>query len=422
MNLRRTVVALVGVALVVAAVATTGCSSSPDGDTVTVDSTTTTLSSPAPDADSPAPGSGESGGVATLADVPLSARANALGLWTGSEVLVIGGDPEPWCPPDADCTAPEFQSLSDGVALNPETVVWRPLSDAPVPVTRYAGSVMLVEAGELYVLTRPVFTDRGRSQPSFLRYNVKADSWAELPLPPGADDAWPALIEVDGSVMAYHTSDENGETPDHWFDADSNTWIELPADPLSPSYDRLYVATGSDLLLLAKDIDDVGADGPSFARMARLDLAANTWSEEGWAEVLWSDFAVAIGDRLVFPYGGSSDGGQVNGWGRDVPHGGIHHLGTGQWEPLPPPAVEDSLRIGGVIGDGEAHIWSADDVVLDLDTNRWLQVPLPEIDGGVTVQRRTVVGTGSGVFVFGGELWNEDGGRVLGDAQLFTFG
>ena len=77
---------------------------------------------------------------------PLSPRANAQAVWTGHEVVVVGGETEP-CPPGADCAIlPD--DLRDGAAYDPGTDRWHRIAQAPVSV----GPGLIV----LTVIPRPI--------------------------------------------------------------------------------------------------------------------------------------------------------------------------------------------------------------------------------------------------------------------------
>ncbi len=67
-----------------------------------------------------------------LPSAPLSPRANAQAVWTGQEVIVLGGETQP-CPPNADCVSAS-PLLRDGAAYDPATDSWHPIAKAPVPV------------------------------------------------------------------------------------------------------------------------------------------------------------------------------------------------------------------------------------------------------------------------------------------------
>ena len=111
---------------------------------------------------------------------PLSPRAAAIGVWTGAEVLVIGGEPEAWCPPGADCTPPEFTALVDGAAYDPATESWRDIADAPMPLSGYTSPVVVDDA--VYLLAHGAFSRPG-AEDGFLRYLVTEDRWERLPSP-----------------------------------------------------------------------------------------------------------------------------------------------------------------------------------------------------------------------------------------------
>src|SRR5688572_3445001 len=64
---------------------------------------------------------------------PLSPRTGALGLWTGDEVLLVGGSDAAPCPPSASCVPPDVPPLADGAAFDPQARTWRRIADSPVP-------------------------------------------------------------------------------------------------------------------------------------------------------------------------------------------------------------------------------------------------------------------------------------------------
>lgn len=76
---------------------------------------------------------GSSSGWQRLPDPPIPPRATAVLVWTGAEMLVIGGDAFK-CPRFAGCAGPDYAALSDGAAFNPATNRWRRIADAPLPI------------------------------------------------------------------------------------------------------------------------------------------------------------------------------------------------------------------------------------------------------------------------------------------------
>jgi len=339
------------------------------------------------------------GGWQILSGHPLSPRTKALGVWTGTEVLVIGGNPEALCGPTDSCVAPSFDALTDGMAVDPVAGTWRSIADAPVPILQ--ASAVTVD-DHLYLLATD---DRQFTDQVFLRYVIGEDQWETLP-PPSTGNAWYQLISTGDSVVAYPGSDENGEQPDLLFDPETQSWVELPPDPLSPSFDRLYVANGDRLILMAKDLEpNPGSEGPSLARVAELDLDTGAWETQGRSEILGTWDGVDLGSTIVFPWSGQADGGEVNNWGRFYPFGGTYEPGSGRWSPLPDPAQNDSFEIAGIVNGEQASFNSSTGAVLDLEQGSWLDLPaLPDADSHFA--ERTVVAAGNQLFVFGGESWS----------------
>jgi hypothetical protein len=64
---------------------------------------------------------------------PLSPRHGATAIWTGSEVLIVGGDVASPCPAGASC-ARRREPRRDGAAFDPGTGSWRTIAEAPTPI------------------------------------------------------------------------------------------------------------------------------------------------------------------------------------------------------------------------------------------------------------------------------------------------
>ncbi len=344
---------------------------------------------------------------------PLSPRAGAVGVWTGSEVLVIGGEPEAWCPATADCTPPEFAPLADGAAYDPVSRSWRRIADAPLTFSSNASAVAVGDA--VYVLVRDASYRPGGAG-GFLRYVPADDRWEELPAP-AADTSWYQLASAGGRLVAYPGSAEAGDFPDMVFDPASDTWRRLPADPLAPSFDRTMVGVGDDVYLFAHDlVENPGSERPSLTRTARLDLTTEQWEPRADSEILGSAPWFVEDGVLVNPRLDRADGGEVNNWGRTYPAGGMYDSTTDAWRPLPNPPPGVDVGGSGVIGRTQASFFDDHGVVLDLVTGRWVSIPrLPDDTGRFETNpfNRTIVTAGTDLFVFGGELWTDDAGIVL---------
>jgi hypothetical protein len=239
-----------------------------------------------------------------------------VGVWTGEEVLVVGGDTF-LCPPAADCS-PQDPPFSDGAAFDPATGTWRPIAAAPVAFS-WASTAVIDDTVHLWV---PGWEAQPGAPMALLAYSVERDAWSELDHPFDADP-WRELVAVDGRLVALATSDERSPAVDWVLDPASGGWSEVPDDPLTPAYDRTAVAVGDDLLLFDKAlVASPGSEGPSLTRAARLDLNGLTWER------------LPEGDSLAH-----------GGWfGFD--------LGTGAWTDRPPVPGDDDSTVRTVVAAG----------------------------------------------------------------------
>jgi hypothetical protein len=130
-------------------------------------------------------GSQADSGWTRIADSPLSPRDGEVAVWTGTEMLVVGGSDQPPCPPLADCAGPTAdQRLSDGAAYNPQTDTWRSIADAPQSVT-YAQVVWTGEEAVVLVPEIVPQTEGDVAQPdATLAYDPASGSWRRLDDPP----------------------------------------------------------------------------------------------------------------------------------------------------------------------------------------------------------------------------------------------
>lgn len=395
------------------AVLCAGCSAAGDSDVSTMAPAMPTQPEPSGSA-VPAPGGWE-----VVGDGELSPRAAAVGAWTGREVIVFGGEPVAWCPPQADCTRPDFEPLRDGAAFEPVTTSWRQIEGAPFTLSARNASVVVVD-GAVYVLTREA-AHRPGGAAAFVRYLVADDRWEVLPSLPGGHVSY-ALASGSGRVVvAYPTSDEEGERPDMVFDIEAGAWAALPPDPLSPAFDRSMVIVDDGVYLFARPIEaNPGSQVPSTAHAARLDLSDGEWRRLADSPILETATPILAGKEIVFPWAGEADGGESGTWDRSYPFGGAYDLLDDAWSALPAPAANDDFAVAGVVGPSSAGYVATHGAVLDHTLDSWTAVPELEGEAGVTVNR-TVVAAGSDLFVFGGETWVDGEGVVLDTAYRWIF-
>jgi len=334
---------------------------------------------------------------------PLSARWSALAVWTGTEVLVVGGSAGRPCPDGASCAAPE-RILADGAAYDPTTRTWRPIAPAPVPVM--AGQPVVVD-GTVYVNAYA-----GPAAPTLLAYDIAADRWSRPPTPPGDSEL---LTAAGDRPVIYPGSHEQGAGGTGYaLDPATGRWAALPADPLGKGFDRRFAWTGEALVLLDRElVPNPGADGPSIARAAVLtdpfgpDAA---WKRLPDSEVMSTDPVLVDGDLLIIPNVGGADGGQVNGYGREYPFGGVLDVPANRWSGLPP---EDLPMLAGAFGADSALYVGHAGAVLDVERGAWLTTP--RLPGATRLSAAAVVAAGRDLFVFGGVAWRTDDKGELRD-------
>lgn len=296
-----------------------------------------------------------------LPDFPLAEREGPIVVWTGHEVLAIGGETGDQCSPGADCSVAN-DSAKDGAALDPDTRKWRRVADAPRPVPSHSPHALV---GDLFF----VQVDK-----RLLAYDVRADRWETLPrrLEPGNQ-----LLADGDRLVLVRGSDEQGVLPDLTYAPATGRWSRLPDDPLGPSYDRVVVSTPHGLLLGAHDLVESpgGGDEPSYLEAALLD-GNGKWREFGPSDRV-GGFSGALGDRAIsLSIATTNGGGDPPGdYGRQVPYGGRLDLRTGVWSDLVAAPKEGSG--GWAVHAPEGRLMASEGYVYDDDTGAWLRVPRP---------------------------------------------
>ncbi len=336
-----------------------------------------------------------SGGWSRLPDSPLSERHDALGVPVDGRFLVLGGMAGPPCPEDAACTVSQDPVLRDGATFDPHTGAWAPIAPAPAPVS---GDNAVVLDGALYLLSGEEW--RSDVPASVLRYDVSSDAWTRLPAPPG----WlnDRLVAAGGRLLSISPSDEVYPMRDWIFLPESGEWGALPDDPLGPSIHREAVWTDGALLLTAKDLTAFpGTDHPPIVRLARLDLDTLEWTKLPDSAIIgWSP--TVVGELVVFPLVGTTNGGRVNNWGRDLPLGGVLDPATGRWRSLPDPPQGGGL-LGEVLAAGDRTVVGGH--LLDPATGEWMLVPLLPHVGRTAA---TVAALDDTILVWGGATGSDN--------------
>lgn len=139
---------------------------------------------------------------------PLATRAEAKAVWTGTEILVVGG-----------VAVEHYAPFADGAAYDPETASWRRIAPRPDP-----GRIMVAAwtESELFALGAKAGIEMENLTSAHL-YDPGADRWRTTTPPPrgfnGPENAWwtgrEVLIWEIGRGMLY--------------DPTADTWRDIPA-------------------------------------------------------------------------------------------------------------------------------------------------------------------------------------------------
>lgn len=341
---------------------------------------------------------------------PLSARNDAIGVWTGAEVLVFGGTEWPVCPLCDYAEVPP--RLLDGAAYDPVSDSWRSIAGLPAEALP-TGTALMVGDDMILLTDGPYDTAPGYQ---LWRYSLAGDSWTALVGPDGAPPA-PRIAEFNDQLVLYSGSDEQGTAPDFLLDQATGEWSEVPDDPFDASYDRQMLDVDGNLVLFAKSIARAAdSSNPPVVLAAALDPRESTWSMLAESSHLTPP-VFASGPLAVAPYRGGADGGETNGWGRTYGYGGIFDLATNTWTDLPGGPTDDGYT-GGAVGVSAAFFTGVNGAVLDMVGNEWFDIP-PLPNGLSDGYAHTVVAAGPDLFVFGGGGLD---GSVHDDAYIWSTG
>lgn len=217
-----------------------------------------------------------------LAPSPLSARNAPASVWTGEEVLLWGGH------------APGTYAR-DGAAYNPDTDSWRSIADAPItsagaPTAVWTGNEMLVLAGFNSVAAAA--------------YDPASDSWRALSAVPGQPSAPHAQVVWTGDRLVVRANYRNAApSPDlqsglFAYDPEDDRWSELPPSSPDTGYLPILEFAGDSL---------VQATQQPGALITRYDLDSETWTGIGrWPDDLQAREMISAwtGDRVLLWGGG----------------------------------------------------------------------------------------------------------------------
>lgn len=267
----------VGALLVVVAVSVAVGQAGDDGQSVTADRP----NSDQPDR--PVTASLRPGEFRPMSASPLSGRSTVASIWTGSEVLIWGGE---------NSTGP----LDDGAAYDPRTDEWRTLAASPLSARNAPAVVWTGERAIYWGGHGP----GGSATRDGAMYDPATDTWSPI-----AD----APIESAGLPQAVWTGDEMiviagfNSTDAAIYDPDSDSWKVIDPVPGQPlGHEMRAVWTGNEVVVRAEPRSvGLAIPGQGRARLFAFDPNGGRWRElpavtatgTGLTSLAWT------GDRLL---------------------------------------------------------------------------------------------------------------------------
>ena len=335
--------------------------------TTAVDGPTTTLAT--------------SSGFAPIAPDPRGVASFPSAVWTGTEVLVLGG---------LDL---QGQVRAGASAYHPVTDTWKTLAAPPGgsprvnPVVAWTGSEMLVIGGGEY--------DGSQMSVDGLAYDPATDTWRSIGQLPGlVTDRSPAVWT--GTELFVWPIDQAGKPAANPFalDVTSGSWRQLPTSPIEPRQQAASVWTGKEWIIWGgRGQETELADGAAF------NPATNTWRMIAASPLAPRRVhAVWTGSEMLVSAGAS---------------GGDPQTGNNEFAMADGAAYDPVADSWHKISDGFAHpgflpVWTGEQmimfakagaVVYDVATNQWINMCCSVDKGGVG--GGTPVWTGNVVVVVG---------------------
>ncbi len=285
----------------------------------------------------------------TLPTAPISARTQAGWVWTGSSLVVFGGY-------GSVDSSGNVAALADGAIYSPSTNSWRKLPAGPLsprfnPELLWTGHEVLVIGGDP--------DNESADGPGYAAgeaaYDPSHNRWRSLPAMPstaGHEVRHLRAVATDrgsyvGQMWQHITTDGDTTTLDAGvdfvvYDSGHNTWTRRATsaatlDDQPPGLDGVTVAGGELLVLPGQGWhSDESRRPPSFDEHGyRLDLATGAWTAMPAGPIDKTDpLGVWTGSALLEYTGtiaSSLDGGPTTGAGESA----VWDAETGAWTALP---------------------------------------------------------------------------------------
>ncbi len=307
---------------------------------------------------------------------PLATRGEAAAVWTGKEVLVVGG-----------LAVEQYRAFSDGAAFDPSTRTWRPIPPRPVP-----GRVIhAVWTGDELVTfgTDGISVDKLTTASA---YSPASNQWRSVPLPPSAER--PTDVVWTGSQIIVWQPE--GISPGALWDPAADSWTAIAASSLPGvvSYGRA-IWIGDELAIQGGVSPAHG--GPVEQRLFFLNPVTHTWrvsSAMPGSLMPWL-FIPPVWTGLEILFSAQSTPTAMKTY--------LYNPKSDQWREIANPGTREGSGFseGVRLDDGRVVIYSGEPNnpfhVLDVKSGNWVRSgPAPGLlPGG------PLVSTGRSVFLWG---------------------
>ena len=288
----------------------------------------------------------------SIAPSPLQPRGGAQAVWTGEQMVVLGGTSETPCPMGAACERNPVY-FTDGAAYTPATDSWQMLPDAPA--AKIGTPVWTGE--DLLVLAIP---SPGALEVVLLSWTPGENAWQTLPVPPsvpyyGSAALWAANRLVVPSVQPDSSRRYLG------YDPTTGQWDGIPAPDFGCVEELGLDTWNTTMVATAMRCRAEGSDEPGAMAAAVYEPATNSWRQLPDSDLVWAGDLIEADGVLVRPNPSFVDGGDVNPFPRR-PEGGQLDPTTGTWSPLAPlpkVPVSEPGSYYALNHDGPAGSWAA---------------------------------------------------------------
>ena len=301
-----------------------------------------------------------------IAEGPIRSDYGHKGVWTGKEMIIWGG---------SRLRGDSLRSyyVRTGGAYDPKTDSWHKVPAAPIP----GGSgYSAIWTGDEMILWGDARRGRRSIGNVGAAYDPATNEWRRIAPGPltgrsGHLAVWTGdeMIVWGGYLTAYNRERYDGAGAA--YEPETDTWRKLPRGPLPAGYDAMGGWTGEEVLVMSTPMGNEPEDYPKFDELAAYDPETNTWrslARPPQVSYVSPPVAFVDGKLCVLSLGGTVDGGEVNGYGKDYETGGIYDYATDRWTPQADPpqrpnqtweqtAMGDEIVIDGLAYRPSTDTW-----------------------------------------------------------------